>query len=274
MKPERKKRKVRSSRKKTSIREEFVEDTIYTDDLEFEMSSLNQSKKEIIRNTIKKPLFIEYATENQRKLADLAREKVVTFVPGPAGTGKSYVATFTGLQLLRHSDTPYDKMIIVKPAVEVAGENLGFLPGGVEEKIGPYNFSTINIIQKIIGEVACERLIKEGIIVPTPLAFIRGCTFDNAIVIGEEFQNISPYMMKTFLSRIGEDTKYIITGDINQSDKFKNPKDSGLFDAINRLSGINDIETDFKFNIDDIVRNGIIKDILRRYEEDDEPYKK
>lgn len=273
MKPERrKKRKVRSSSRKTSYSEEIV-DTVYAEELEYEMSSSYYSKKDIIRNAIRKSLYIEYATDNQEKMVNLIRENTIMFAPGPAGTGKSFVAAFAALQLLRNSETPYEKLIIVKPAVEVAGENLGFLPGTVEDKIGPYNYSTVCIIEKIIGEDATATLLKEGIIEPTPLAFIRGCTFDKALVIGEEFQNISPYMMKTFLSRIGEDTKYIITGDVNQSDKFKNPKDSGLFDAINRLDGIDDIETDFKFNIDDIVRNELIKSILRRYEEDHESYK-
>lgn len=272
MKPVRKKRKFKSSSRKTRFSEEII-DTVYAEELEYEMSSCVHTKKDIIRNAMRKSLYIEYKTYNQEKMVDLIRGNTITFAPGPAGTGKSFIAAFSALQLLRSRETPYEKLIIVKPAVEVAGENLGFLPGSIEDKIGPYNYSTVCIIEKIIGEDATATLLKEGIIEPTPLAFIRGCTFENAIVIGEEFQNISPYMMKTFLSRIGEDSKYIITGDVNQSDKFKNPKDSGLFDAINRLDGIDDIETDFKFSIDDIVRNKLIKSILRRYEEDHKSYK-
>jgi phosphate starvation-inducible PhoH-like protein len=270
-----KKRKVRSSTKRSRYEEESIEETLYVDDLALEMGSLHQTKKQLIREVLRKPIYVEYKTPKQEALAYAIDTNSITFAPGPAGTGKSYIATYMALKLIRNAETPYDKIIIIKPAVEVAGENLGFLPGGVDDKIGPYTYSTVNIIEKLIGEENASVLVREGVIQPAPLAYIRGCTFDNAIVIAEEFQNVSPYMMKTFLSRIGENTKYIITGDVNQSDKYlRNPQDSGLCDAINRLHGMPDIETNFRFNLEDIVRNGIIKDILARYEETDESYKK
>jgi phosphate starvation-inducible PhoH-like protein len=273
-KQERKNRKVKSSKRRRSVEEEVISETLYIDDLEVEMSSDHQTKKDLIRSVLRKPIYVEYKTFNQELLAKHVNENDIVFAPGPAGTGKSFIATYMALKLVRHSETPYDKIVIIKPAVEVAGENLGFLPGGVEDKIGPYNYSTINLIEKIVGDESAGVLIREGIIQPSPLAFIRGCTFDNAIVIAEEFQNVSPYMMKTFLSRIGENTKYIITGDINQSDKYyANPSESGLADAIKRLDNMDGIITDFKFNLDDIVRSKRIQAILERYDESDNDYK-
>jgi phosphate starvation-inducible protein PhoH and related proteins len=273
-KQERKNRKVKSSRRRRNVvEEEVINETLYIDDLAEAMGSDHQSKKDLVRSVLRKPIYVEYKTYNQELLATHVQENDIVFAPGPAGTGKSFIATYMALKLIRHSETPYDKIVIIKPAVEVAGENLGFLPGGVDDKIGPYTYSTVNLIEKIVGEENAGILVREGIIQPSPLAYIRGCTFDNAIVIAEEFQNVSPYMMKTFLSRIGENTKYIITGDINQSDKyFHNPSESGLADAIKRLDRMEGIITDFKFNLSDIVRSPRIQAILERYEENDADY--
>tara|TARA_R110002020_G_scaffold41921_13_gene123253 strand:- start:102 stop:959 length:858 start_codon:yes stop_codon:yes gene_type:complete len=221
----------------------------------------------VVKGIIGKKPYVKPKTENQGKLMTLIQDNIITFAHGPAGTGKSFIATFSALKLLWNANNKIDKIVIIKPACEVVGEKIGYLPGSAEDKISVYAYSTLNIIEKIVGATATEQLVSEGFIKPSPLGFIRGCTFDNAVVILEEGQNTSKEQMKTFLSRIGENSKYIVTGDVNQSDRFhKNPNTSGLADALTRLKGIDGIETDFEFDQDDIVRNPIIKKILFKYE--------
>lgn len=221
-----------------------------------------------IREIMGRKPYVKPKTDNQAKLMNLILDNIITFAHGPAGTGKSFIATYSALKLLFSSESPINKIVIIKPACEVVGEKIGYLPGSADEKISVYAYSTLNIIEKIIGPKATQDLVAGDFIKPSPLGFIRGCTFDNAVVILEEGQNTSQEQMKTFLSRIGESSKYIVTGDVNQSDRFyKNPETSGLSDALERLSGINGIETEFRFSEEDIVRNPIIKDILFRYEQ-------
>jgi phosphate starvation-inducible PhoH-like protein len=243
------------------------EQIISARELEESMKGSETNVKDIIQSIMGKKPYVKPKTENQYKLLNLITDNVITFAHGPAGTGKSYIATYSALKMLWNKENPIDKIVIIKPACEVVGEKIGYLPGSADEKISVYAYSTLNIIEKIIGSVPCQGLIKQGFIKPSPLGFIRGCTFDNAVVILEEGQNTSQEQMKTFLSRIGENSKYVITGDINQSDRFfKNPEKSGLADALVRLSDIEGIETEFEFDEDDIVRNPIIKEILNKYE--------
>jgi len=179
-------------------------------------------------------------------------------------THNSYVSIAKALELLQNATNKYEKIVIFKPAVEVE-EKHGFLPGDIMEKIMPYVESSLAIIDKIIGKPARERLMTEGIIEIKALAYIRGANIDNAILIMEEAQNMSPNQMKTLITRIGENSKFIISGDMDQSDRYYNVKQSGLFDAMNRLKGLEEIGF-FEFAIEDIVRNPIISKILKYYE--------
>jgi phosphate starvation-inducible PhoH-like protein len=176
------------------------------------------------------------------------------------------------LDLLADPQTPYEKIIIVRPAVE-AEEKLGSLPGNVEEKLDPYIFPSYYLMNKIIGKETREKLKEADIIEVFALAFMRGMNIDNSILIFEEGQNATPSQMKLLLTRIGYNSKFFISGDVEQSDKYKNKTHSGLWDAIEKFRGSGYISI-FEFkDKKDIVRNPLISKILGKYdntEEEDE----
>jgi phosphate starvation-inducible PhoH-like protein len=199
----------------------------------------------------------------QKEYANLIKEKEIIFCSGPAGVGKSYVAMAVALKLLQDGDNSFNKILIVKPAVE-AEENLGFLPGDLKEKMAPHMASSIDIVDKIIGKPNRLKLEESEEIMIEPLGFLRGKSIDNSILVMEEAQNMSPSQMKTLLTRIGYGSKYIISGDMDQSDKYKDSKQSGLYDAINRHKFIEELGF-FEFNENDIVRNPLITKMLINY---------
>ena len=163
------------------------------------------------------------------------------------------------------TNNTYEKLVIVRPAVE-AEEKLGSLPGNLEEKLDPYIFPSYYLLNKIIGKDAREKLKDAEIIEVFALAYMRGMNIDNTILIFEESQNSSPNQMKLLLTRIGFNSKFFISGDIEQTDRYKDKKQSGLYDAIQRFKNINDVGV-FEFGDDDIVRNPLISKILKKYEE-------
>jgi phosphate starvation-inducible PhoH-like protein len=199
----------------------------------------------------------------QKVFANIITDKGIIIAAGPAGCGKSYVAVARAIELLQNKTSPYDTIIISTPAEE-AGENLGFLPGTIREKMEPYLASTLAIFDKIIGKR--KRLELEGaeIIIIQPLGFIRGSSIDNTILLMEEAQNATPSQMKMLLTRIGENSKFIISGDLDQSDRFKRIEQSGLYDALNRHKNIDEIGF-VEFQTKDIVRNPLISKILDNY---------
>ena len=212
---------------------------------------------------------IKCKNPKQKEFINTIDENQITICSGPAGTGKSYLSIAKALQLIKKPDNPYHKLIIVNPAVE-ADEKLGFLKGTLQEKLAPYTFSSIDLVDKVIGKANRRALQQENAIEVVALAFMRGWNCDNAILVMEESQNMTISQMKTLLTRIGTGTKYIISGDMEQSDRYKDTKRTGLFDAINRLKGMNDIGV-VEFELEDVVRNPIIAQILAKYEEPKEP---
>jgi phosphate starvation-inducible protein PhoH and related proteins len=200
----------------------------------------------------------------QKEFANLINEKEIVIAAGPAGVGKSYIAIARGIELIQNKTTPYDTLIITKPAIE-AGEKLGHLPGDMKEKMEPHVASSLDIIDKIIGKSNRQKLEELEIIKVEPLGFIRGKTIDSSVVVIEEVQNMSPEQVKTILTRIGENSKYILSGDLDQSDKYRNVTQSGLYDVMNRHKNISEIGF-FEFKIEDIVRNPIICKILKNYD--------
>jgi phosphate starvation-inducible PhoH-like protein len=167
--------------------------------------------------------------------------------------------------LLADPSTPYEKIIMVRPAVE-AEEKLGSLPGNVEEKLDPYIFPSYYLLNKIIGKEAREKLKELEIIEVFALAFMRGMNIDNSILIFEEGQNATPSQMKLLLTRIGFNSKFFISGDVEQSDRYKNKTHSGLWDAIEKFRDSSVIST-FEFkDKKDIVRNPLITKILQKYD--------
>ena len=224
------------------------------------------SKRDIISQVVKKRPKSKFLTENQKIYAETLLNNQITICSGPAGVGKSYIAMKTAVDLLLDDGNGYDKIIIVRPAVE-AEEKLGALPGNLEEKLDPYIFPSYYLLNKIIGKEAREKLKDAEIIEVFALAYMRGMTIDNSILIFEEAQNATPKQMKLLLTRIGTSTKFFISGDIEQTDRYKDKKHSGLYDALMRFNNIPGIGV-FEFGDKDGVRNPIITKILQKYDED------
>lgn len=223
------------------------------------------NKKELICQIIKKKTKEKFLSENQRVYYKTLVENQITICSGPAGVGKSYIAMKAAIDLLSDPTTPYEKIIIVRPAVE-AEEKLGSLPGGVEEKLDPYIFPSYYLMNKIIGKEAREKLKEIDVIEVFALAFMRGMNIDNSILIFEESQNSTPSQMKLLLTRIGFNSKFFISGDLEQFDRHKDKTHTGLWDALKRFQNLNDVGT-FEFKPEDVVRNPLIGKILKRYEE-------
>jgi phosphate starvation-inducible PhoH-like protein len=224
-----------------------------------------KSKKEIICSIIKRKTKEKFLTQTQKSYYDVLTSSEVTICSGPAGVGKSYITMKAAIDLLSDPSTPYEKIIIVRPAVE-AEEKLGSLPGNVEEKLDPYIFPSYYLLNKIIGKETREKLKELEVIEVFALAFMRGMNIDNSILIFEEGQNATPSQMKLLLTRIGFNSKFFISGDVEQSDRYKNKTHSGLWDAIEKFRDSNVIST-FEFkDKKDIVRNPLITKILQKYD--------
>jgi len=228
----------------------------------------NVNRKELIMEIVKKKTKEKFLTTNQKKYYDTLISSEITICSGPAGVGKSYITMKAAIDLISDPKTPYEKIIIVRPAVE-AEEKLGSLPGNLEEKLDPYIFPSYYLMNKIIGKEAREKLKELDVIEVFALAYMRGMNIDNSILIFEEGQNASPSQMKLLLTRIGFNSKFFISGDVEQSDKYKNKTHSGLWDAIEKFRESNQISI-FEFkDKNDIVRNPLISSILEKYEDDD-----
>jgi len=222
------------------------------------------SKKDQISGMIKKSKD-KFLTQSQREYYDKLVRNQITICSGPAGVGKSFIAMKAAVDLLADHTSPYEKIIIVRPAVE-AEEKLGSLPGNVEEKLDPYIFPSYYLLNKIIGKEAREKLKQMEVIEVFALAYMRGMNIDNSILIFEESQNATPKQMKLLLTRIGTDSKFFISGDLEQTDRYKDKKHSGLWDAIEKFKNISEIGV-HEFGDDDVVRNPLITEILKRYED-------
>jgi phosphate starvation-inducible PhoH-like protein len=224
-----------------------------------------KNKKDLICSIIKKKTKQKFLSESQKDYYDKLSTNQITICSGPAGVGKSYIAMKCAIDLLSDPSTPYEKIIIVRPAVE-AEEKLGSLPGNVEEKLDPYIFPSYYLLNKIIGKDIRERLKEIEAIEVFALAYMRGMNIDNSILIFEEAQNSTPNQMKLLLTRIGFNSKFFISGDLEQFDRHKDKTQTGLYDAIKRFGDLTEIGT-HEFKDTDVVRNPIISKILKRYEE-------
>jgi phosphate starvation-inducible PhoH-like protein len=223
------------------------------------------SRKDFINSVIKKKVKNKFLTESQETYYNLLKNNQITICSGPAGVGKSYIAMKAAVDLLMDPNNSYEKLVIVRPAVE-AEEKLGSLPGNLEEKLDPYIFPSYYLLNKIIGKEAREKLKDAEIIEVFALAYMRGMNIDNTILIFEESQNSSPNQMKLLLTRIGFNSKFFISGDIEQTDRYKDKKHSGLYDAIQKFKNVSDIGV-FEFSDEDVVRNPLISKILKKYDE-------
>jgi phosphate starvation-inducible PhoH-like protein len=206
----------------------------------------------------------KYKNENQKKLITLINENKITIASGPAGTGKTYLACAQALKLLK-TDPRFKKILLVKSVTVLEGEEVGFLKGDLKEKMFPFTISFLDNFHKIIGEGLTQIMLDQGYIEVLPLAYIRGRSIDNAIIIVDEAQNITQKNMRSTMTRIGTDTKMIITGDTKQVD-MKNSKLSSLDLVVRLFEKKEDIGT-MSFSVGDIVRDPIVKIIEETFDE-------
>lgn len=206
--------------------------------------------------------------ENQKLLVKSIKENEITIVSGLPGTGKTYIACAEALKLVK-SRPKYKKVLLVKSVTQLPGEELGFLPGDLHEKLDPYMISFIDNFEKIIGESLTRKLRELGIIKIQPLAFVRGRSIDNTIIIVDEAQNISKENMRTLMTRIGDDSKMVILGDVKQKD-IKNKNNSSLGIILEKFKGVEGFGCVELRDPDDVVRNPIIKIIESSFDEIDE----
>jgi len=205
---------------------------------------------------------LEFRTPNQKTFYNTISRNDVTFSVGPAGCGKTFLATHYALKNLAKGK--YDKMVITKPLVEVDGERMGYLPGDIDEKTAPYMMSLYYNMEQIIGKQRLDVLKKAGAIQVIPLAYMRGLTLTDSVVVLDEAQNATPAQIKTFVTRIGSGSKYIVCGDLMQSDI---RKENGLEDSIKRFTGIRRVGFS-QFDLKDVVRHPIVAQLLERYQDD------
>jgi len=202
-------------------------------------------------------------TEGQRQLAEAIETHEITFAVGPAGTGKTYTAVAFAVRALR--ERQIRKIILTRPAVE-AGENLGFLPGDLREKVAPYLRPLYDSLEEMLSSEKLQQLLEQSIIEIAPLAYMRGRTLNDAFIILDEAQNATRLQMKMFLTRFGHRSRIVITGDLSQID-LPRPENSGLLHAIQLLEGVPGIAV-VRLTETDIVRHPLVSEIVRLYEAD------
>ncbi len=200
-------------------------------------------------------------TLGQKDYVDKIKNNTIVFGVGPAGTGKTYLAMAMAITAFKNNDV--NRIILTRPAIE-AGENLGFLPGDLQQKVDPYLRPLYDALYEIMGADQFQKNIERGAIEVAPLAYMRGRTLDNSFIVLDEAQNTTPEQMKMFLTRIGFGSKAVITGDVTQID-LPNGKRSGLIESTKILEGIEDIEIVTLTN-KDVVRHPLVQKIINAYE--------
>ncbi len=239
--------------------------TLQSKGLEKEYSALND---DIICYTMRgKP--IRSKTLGQKRYIDAIRHNDIVFGIGPAGTGKTYLAMAMAITAFKNGGV--DRLILTRPAVE-AGEKLGFLPGDLQDKVDPYLRPLYDALFEIMGTEAFEKNMEKGLIEVAPLAYMRGRTLENAYIILDEAQNTTPEQMKMFLTRFGQGSKIVVTGDITQID-LPGGKRSGLKEVRRILRGIPDIAF-IEFSQDDVVRHRLVQRIIEAYDRNDKAREK
>ncbi len=207
---------------------------------------------------------VKCKTVGQKEYVAAIRKNTVTFGVGPAGTGKTYLAVCLAVASYKSKET--EKIILTRPAVE-AGEKLGFLPGDLQTKVDPYLRPLYDALQEMFGQEIYQKLMEKGAIEVAPLAYMRGRTLSNAFVILDEAQNATREQMKMFLTRLGEDSRMVVTGDLTQTD-LPEGKTSGLKQAVSILKGVEGIAI-CHLSDKDVVRHPLVTKIVRAYERDE-----
>lgn len=208
-------------------------------------------------------------TVGQKKYVDAIKNNTIVMGIGPAGTGKTYLAVAMAVKAFKAHEV--NRIILTRPAVE-AGESLGFLPGDLQDKVDPYLRPLYDGLFEMLGQDSFHKYMEKGTIEVAPLAYMRGRTLDDAFIILDEAQNTTSEQIKMFLTRLGNGSKMVITGDITQIDLPSN-KSSGLVEAMKILKDVDDISIQ-KFNDKDVVRHRLVQDIIKAYEKFHEERKK
>jgi phosphate starvation-inducible PhoH-like protein len=207
---------------------------------------------------------IKHKNETQKKLTNSIKTNDVTICTGPAGCGKTYITCAQSLIELKHTKT-IEKIVLVKSVTTLKSEEIGFLKGTLEEKMEPFMYSFLNNFEKIVGRELVETLKNEKVIEILPIAYMRGINIDNAIIIVDEVQNISIDNIRTILTRLGENSKIILLGDLKQIDQ-KNRYDSALMFLTKYFKNIDRLDV-VEFSLDDVVRHPLIKQIEPIFEQ-------
>lgn len=244
-----------------TISENFIEQVFETDKKEYHVE-VHQEQGDIL---VYGPngLLVRARTANQKRMVKSSEINDIVFAIGPAGTGKTYTAVALAVRALKNREIK--RIILTRPAVE-AGENLGFLPGDLKEKIDPYLRPLYDALYDMIPGDKVKNYIETGVIEVAPLAFMRGRTLDNAFVILDEAQNATESQLKMFLTRMGPSAKFIVTGDVTQIDLPRN-QPSGLLQALQILTHVKGIEF-IHLDGNDVVRHRLVKDIIKAYHKD------
>ena len=208
---------------------------------------------------------IKAKTLGQKRYIDCIRNNTIVFGVGPAGTGKTYLAVAQAVRAFKSHEV--NRIILTRPAVE-AGEKLGFLPGDLQNKVDPYLRPLYDALFDMMGAESYQRNLERNIIEVAPLAYMRGRTLDDSFIILDEAQNTTPEQMKMFLTRLGFNSRMVITGDVTQID-LPDSKRSGLVEAIKILKNVDDIGI-VRFSEKDVVRHKLVQDIVKAYEKNNE----
>ena len=232
-------------------------------EIENEIIDFNQKKVDKRRNPLTKEDFEKCGVQlnpKQEQLHDIIKNSTLTVVQGPAGTSKTFTACYAALSLF--VEGKINKIILTKP-IQESGESLGHLPGTIEEKVNPYFQSYLSTFEKIIGKSVIDMLKQNGNIEIQPLAYMRGSTYDNCIMLLDEAQNCTIKQMMLWVTRLGKNSKAILMGDVSQYEIKK--KDVKMLDFISMVDGLDGI-TNFKFESTDIVRNKFLVELVDRYD--------
>ena len=224
------------------------------------LDEVDQLLNDVVAVTTRGKL-IKSKTVGQKKYVEAIKKSIVTIAVGPAGTGKTYLAV--ALAASAYKAKQIDKIILTRPAVE-AGEKLGFLPGDLQEKVNPYLRPLYDGLQEMFGLESYQKLIERGAIEGAPLAYMRGRTLSNAFIILDEAQNTTREQMKMFLTRLGENSRMVVTGDLTQTD-LPEGKKSGLREAVGILKNIEGISVT-ALTEKDVVRHPLVQAIVKAYE--------
>ena len=230
-----------------------------TNEEQFEIDFGSSRKPSINETTILQVLKVDVKckTENQKALVNSVKDNIFTIVNGLAGTGKTFLACAEALRLMIH-DEKIKKIVLVKSITPLKGEDIGSLPGEIKDKMGPIMESFMDNIKKIVGVPMTEKLVEFGFIEVLPIAFARGRSIDNAVIIIDEAQNISIDNIRTLMTRIGTDSKVVILGDVKQKD-IRNKRDSSLGIVLERFRNVNGFGCVELRSKEDVVRHPLIQ---------------